>query len=551
MQQVLARILHRSYYEYTRQFLAHTGPAGMRFCAADWQGQRMAMRERIHLHDAALAATANDLLAVASRESMVQQWPTLFNHYEKLFDGGFNALALSFFDAVGRMLHRGATPTYLGLVPARLLISEPASDISRLAWRESETAEQLLSTVIFSGDIRGKGAVTKRLSTMFQLTGLMEQATNIELCLPVFYRNRHAYRVGRIVAQMRSMAFVSCFHHGTDGITLNALLFGEEALKNIFSFSRSYFLLHSPWPQPVIDFLRVLMPSKPEAQLYINLGYQFHGKELLLRTVEGQGKNLPELFTEAPGTRGLVMVVLTQRSSELVIKLIRDECKPPKNILPDEVRQKYEFIATHDRVGRMADAQRMDFLRLPRYAFSAETLQLLVRECAQSCMLTGEWLIVKGAYVERKLVPLNLFLQSATDRQIEKALIDFGDAIREMALSNIFAGDLLMKNFGVTAEGRVIFYDYDEVVPVTQCRFREMPIPKYHEQDYEAESWFPVADEDVFPEEWRKFLVPEGKWRIFFDAYHATLFSAAYWNKIKSRHESGEVIDLQPYEANL
>lgn len=550
MEEQIAHIIFNEYAQYRQQVEHYTALAAKRFIDADWQGQRLAVRSRIKLHDNCLTALHQQLANIDSTYWTRERWKATYDHYVKLLASKVDSLAISFFDAVGRLLYKGDAPTYLSSVAIEELVHTDTQLVST-AWQGEASLMQLLKATGFYDKIKAVEQKQLQLFSEFQQNHNVGNQGILQACTDLFYRNRHAYMVGRIVIETRSLPFILCFVHADDAIELNAVLFGEDALKNIFSFSRSYFLMHTQRPIVIVNFLRLLMPSKPEAQLYINLGYQFHGRELLLHTVEGQGKNLPELFTEAPGTRGLVMVVITQRSSEFVIKLIRDECKPPKNTLPEEVHQKYAFVAAQDRVGRLADAQRIDFLRLPRYAFPPALIDLIQAECSQSCALTAEWLVLRSVYVERKLVPLNIFLETNSGDQLYQALLDFGNAIREMAMSNIFAGDLLIKNFGVTPEGRVIFYDYDEIVPVTSCNFRVMPAPANHEQEYENESWLVVKDEDVFPEEWPKFLIAEGPQREFCKDQHADIFRASYWNAIKNMHERGEIVDIQPYAPNL
>jgi hypothetical protein len=68
-----------------------------------------------------------------------------------------------------------------------------------------------------------------------------------------------------------------------------------------------------------------------------------------------------------------------------------------------------------------------------------------------------------------------LFLREADPAAAESAIIDYGNALRDLAASNVFPGDLLLKNFGVTSHGRVIFYDYDELCLVSDCVFRDLP----------------------------------------------------------------------------
>ena len=132
--------------------------------------------------------------------------------------------------------------------------------------------------------------------------------------------------------------------------------------------------------------------------------------------------------------------------------------------------------------------------------------------------------------------------------EAERAILEYGTALRELAATNIFPGDLLTKNFGVSRAGRVIFYDYDEICLLTEVNFRDMPEPTSHEDEISAEPWFYVAPDDVFPEEFGRFLgIGPALMEVFLGA-HAELFTADYWRSVQARQRSGDVIAVLPYE---
>ena len=133
------------------------------------------------------------------------------------------------------------------------------------------------------------------------------------------------------------------------------------------------------------------------------------------------------------------------------------------------------------------------------------------------------------------MTPLNLYVRSATPEQAELAVIDYGQCIRDLAYTNIFAGDLLLKNFGVTRHNRVIFYDYDELCRVTDCRFRDVPQATTDEDEMRAESWFYVGENDVFPETFLKFLGFEGRLQEVFLEKHGEILEAGWWRALQER----------------
>ncbi|MGQ0430167.1 MAG: isocitrate dehydrogenase kinase/phosphatase-domain containing protein, partial [Gammaproteobacteria bacterium] len=207
-------------------------------------------------------------------------------------------------------------------------------------------------------------------------------------------------------------------------------------------------------------------------------------------------------------------------------------------------------VFKHDRAGRLVDAQEFRRIRLPRPRFAPEMLEELTGECAQNAQQDGEDLIVGHCYVERRMTPLNLFLRSATPEQAELAVVDYGQAIRDLAYTNIFAGDLLLKNFGVTRHSRVIFYDYDELCRVTDCRFRDLPQPQSMEDEMRDEPWFHVADNDVFPETFLQFLGFEGRLREVFLQKHGEILEAGWWRALQERLSAGDVVEVLPYHPH-
>jgi isocitrate dehydrogenase kinase/phosphatase len=162
----------------------------------------------------------------------------------------------------------------------------------------------------------------------------------------------------------------------------------------------------------------------------------------------------------------------------------------------------------------------------------------------------GEDLVVSHVYIERQLAPLNLFLRSATPVQAELAVMDYGQCIRDLAYTNIFAGDLLLKNFGVTRHNRVIFYDYDELCLVTDCRFREIPQSEHDEDEMRAETWFYVADNDVFPETFMNFLGFDAHLKHVFLESHGEILTADWWRGIQHRLLEGELLEVLPYHRH-
>jgi isocitrate dehydrogenase kinase/phosphatase len=131
---------------------------------------------------------------------------------------------------------------------------------------------------------------------------------------------------------------------------------------------------------------------------------------------------------------------------------------------------------------------------------------------------------------------------------MEHAVIEYGNAIKDLVAANIFPGDMLWKNFGVTRHGKVVFYDYDEIEYITDCNFRRVPAPRNEEEEMSGEVWYSVGRHDVFPETFGPFLLGNPAVREIFMKHHADLLEADFWHKHKQRIAAGDVLDVFPYD---
>jgi isocitrate dehydrogenase kinase/phosphatase len=343
------------------------------------------------------------------------------------------------------------------------------------------------------------------------------------------------------------MPLVLALVHGSDGIVVDAALVAEAEVSIVFSFTRSYFHADVARPAEAIEFLRSLMPVKPVSELYNALGHNKHGKTELYREVRRHLDRTDERFERAPGTRGLVMEVFTLPSFDVVFKVIRDSFPPPKQTTPEEVRRRYQLVFGHDRAGRLVEAHTFEGLSFPRARFSRRLLAELVESSSRAVRVEGDEVVIRHGYTERRVRPLDLYLREAEDEAALHAALDYGQTIRDLAATGIFPGDLLLKNFGVTRHGRVVFYDYDELRLLAECDFRRLPAPRHEEDEWSAEPWFFVGSNDVFPEELGRFVPFDGSTRDAFLSVHGALYTPAFWQDIQRRNAAGEMVDIFPY----
>jgi isocitrate dehydrogenase kinase/phosphatase len=368
-----------------------------------------------------------------------------------------------------------------------------------------------------------------------------------EVLRPLFFRGRHAYIVGRLGTGAAPLPLVLALVSTAAGIALDAVLTVEDEVSIVFSFARSYFFVETDRPREVVAFLRSIMPRKPVSELYTSIGYHKHGKTELYRALLRRLESSDDRFEVAPGERGLVMLVFTLPSWDVVFKVIRDVAGPPKRTTRRDVLDRYRLVFTRDRVGRLVDAQEFEHLTFERRRFAPELLDELTRHAAGSVMAAGDTVEIAHLFTERRLTPLNIFLRQAPPEAARQAVIDLGNAIKELAAANIFPGDLLLKNFGVTRHGRVVFYDYDELCLLETCTFREMPRSRDTDDDLADEPWFSVGDNDIFPEELRRFLGLAPELRTVFEEHHGDLFGVGFWRRAQERCRAGDLLDLTSY----
>lgn len=386
-------------------------------------------------------------------------------------------------------------------------------------------------------------AIEKRVLSRYQ----PDRYARVEVLRSIFYRNKAAYIVGRAVIAGALIPFVVPVLHGRNGLFADAFIDDPDDVSVLFSFTRSYFLVESDIPSELVRFLQSIIPQKNISELYNSIGFNKHGKTEWYRDFSRHLARSEDLFVQAPGIRGMVMAVFTLPSFNFVFKLIKDRFEPPKSMTREEVKAKYRLVSQHDRVGRMADTHEFVDFRFPRHRFCPQLLSELQRDCPSLLELSEDEVLIRHLYTERRMTPLNIFLESASAEQAEQAVAEYGNAIRQLAAANIFPGDMLLKNFGVTRHGRVVFYDYDEITFLTDCRFRHIPRARNDEDEYAADAWFSVGPNDVFPEEFVRFLIGRSDIRELFTRKHSELFDAEFWKGLQQRIREGEIVTVFPY----
>ncbi|MCH7882143.1 MAG: bifunctional isocitrate dehydrogenase kinase/phosphatase, partial [Proteobacteria bacterium] len=370
----------------------------------------------------------------------------------------------------------------------------------------------------------------------------------------VFYRNKAAYIVGKCINSDQEIPFaIPVLNDEQGSLYVDALILGSRRLSGLFEFSYVYFMVDHPVPSSIVTFLRELMPSRSKVDLYSAIGLHKQGKTDFYRDFLHHLKYSEDELIFAPGIKGMVMAVFTLPSYPYVFKVIRDYFPPPKKITRQQVQNKYQLVKQHDRVGRMSDILEYSHVALPRARFAQDLLDELCDTCASSISEEGDYIVIKHLYIERRMTPLNIAVLRADDKYLDRLMRGYGQAIKELAGANIFPGDLLLKNFGVTGQGqgRVVFYDYDEICYLTECNFRKIPAPRYLEDEMAAEPWFSIDARDIFPEQFATFLFVEERTRKAFLKYHGDLLDADFWIQKQENIRAGIYEDVFPYPQKI
>lgn len=576
----IAKAMRDGFNRHYQLFRAESARAKHRFETADWHGQQRAQRERIEFYD----LRVNEAVARLEKEFKAGEQPMDVWHQVKLHFIGLLVdhhqpeLAETFFNSVTtKILHR----TYFqnDFIFVRPAISteyiEPRDAPTYRAYypeRETlaDTVERMLEDYALQGGYANRRRDADRVAAA--ILGRFHQIKlranfQMQVLSRLFYRNKGAYVVGKIINGFVELPFSLPILHDSEGkFYIDAVLFGEEDLQMLFSFARAYFMVDMEVPSAYVQFLRSLMPKKPRAEIYNALGLAKQGKTLFYRDFLYHLNYSTDKFRIAPGIKGMVMLVFDLPSFPYVFKVIKDFYPPQKDTTREQIKSKYMLVKQHDRVGRMADTLEYSDVGFPLDRFEPELIEE-IRRFAPSQLEIGDRdgngemeVVVKHVYIERRMIPLNIYLQEAFDqmeqpehakrasKQLEHAVVEYGNAIKDMVAANIFPGDMLFKNFGVTRGGKVVFYDYDEIEYLTDCNFRKVPTPRNEEDEMSGEVWYSVGPKDVFPETFEPFLLGNASVREAFMSHHADLLDAAFWQSHKQRIQAGQMLDVFPYD---
>ncbi len=563
----IAQAMLDGFDRHYQLFREASADAKRRFEAADWHGQQRAQRERIEFYDLRVDEGAERLQREFQASELPKDvWQQVKLHYIGLLIGHHQPeLAETFFNSVTtKILHRSYFHNdFIFVRPAvsteYIENDEPASLPTYRAYYPTkasmrETWLRIVSNFQLQREFEDLGRdVDSVLVAVAEELGEYRMRANfqVQVLSSLFYRNKGAYLVGKIINGFNETPFALPILHGeNERLVIDTALFGEDDLLLLFSFARAYFMVTMEVPSAYVQFLRSMMPRKPRSELYNALGLAKQGKNSFYRDFLYHLKHSSDRFRIAPGIKGMVMLVFDLPSFPYVFKVIKDFYPAQKETTRELIKSKYLLVKQHDRVGRMADTLEYSNVAFPRERFEDELVAELKHFCPSLLEDDGDALVIHHVYMERRMIPLNIYLQEASLAQIEAAVIEYGNAIKDLVRANIFPGDMLWKNFGVTRHGKVVFYDYDEIEYLTNCVFRKVPEPRNEEEEMSGEVWYRVGPKDVFPETFGPFLLGNPAVRSVFMKHHADLLDASFWQGHKERILAGFVHDVFPYEAH-
>ncbi len=557
----IARAILEGFDDYREHFRQITDGARARFEQAHWQEAQRASAARIALYEEKVAETAQRLPQAFDAQVLldVQAWPLVKSAYialinlrfdDELAETWFNSIFCNLFshDCIsdGTMFVHTTRPSLRG--QERAVQTRTYRPHGKL----DEMLAQLFADYAFDVPYADPAGDLQRMEAQLRASlpdwVCKDPALTVELFSSVLYRNKGAYLVGRLYTRDEQWPLViPLLNREGLGIQADVLITDEAEVSIIFSFTRTYFMVDVAIPAEFVGFLKRILPGKHVAELYTSIGFYKHGKSEFYRALIGHLATTDDRFVMAPGVRGMVMSVFTLTGFNTVFKIIKDRFSPSKNVDHATVIEKYRLVKSVDRVGRMADTQEFSDFRFPLSKFEPECLAELLEVAPSTVEVQGDTVLVRHCWTERRMIPLNLYLENASEAQVLHALEDYGLAIKQLAAANIFPGDMLLKNFGVTRHGRVVFYDYDEISFLTEVNFRHIPPPRYPEDEMSAEPWYSVGPHDVFPEEFPRFLFVDLAQRRLFAKLHGDLYDADYWKSLQSAIREGKVIDVFPY----
>ncbi len=556
----VAKIILEGFESYIQSFHELTSYAPLYFKQKEWTALQQIHKRRLRLYKDQVNASLLLLIETFSeKEKTSQFWKETKNYYTRIITvRNDKELAETFFNSVIRKLNKGIKG-----IDEQFMFVREGYDTCELhpnenlyhSYPSKLGLQKIIHNIINEFDF-GVPYLNKEKDIQFLVYAVRDiiltrysttEDTITQVLKSVFYRNKAAYLIGRTKVGNKWMPFIIPFLNGPNGIYVDTLIFDPATMSSLFGFTRSYFMVETKIPSQMIAFLNSVITQKKIHELYNSIGFNKHGKTEFYRDFLNHLESSSELFVEAEGIKGMVMEVFTLPSYNIVFKIIKDYFEPPKNMTRQEVRNKYKMVGLLDRVGRIADTHEFENFHFPLARIHPDLLVALKNNVNSLIKISDNELIIKHLYTERRMTPLNIYLEYCSYEEAKQAVEEYGNAILQLAQANIFPGDMMTKNFGVTRQKRVIFYDYDEIEYLTDMNFRKKPVAETYEQIYASSPWYDIAPNDVFPEDFKRFMIGREDVKDHFLDFHKELFDPLFWKNIQEKIRKGEMLHAFPY----
>ncbi len=569
---IIAKIIFGGFKKYLSEFLIITRRSKVRFERKEWQDIRKDAVERLNLYEKILTEISdriNDFLI--NKECDSSTWIIVKGQYADLIKNYCNRnIAETFFNSLSRKrfgfvgINRDLEFFHLKAIEQQ----EPCGPLIFNTYYPQQSTKELIKRIIddhrfdseFEDLSRDLEYAANELNLFLWPIARNEKTYSIDVLKSIFYRNKVAYIIGRIVIDSRTIPLIIPLYNGEDGIYIDSVLFDEADANNIFGFAYSYFNVDVDLPNQLIHFLNSILPQKPLSDLFNSVGFNKHGKTEFYRDLHRFVHISKEKFEYAPGKEGAVMLVFTLPNYNHVFKVIKD--KPcfvrsshmtDKTITKSQVMERYDFVCKRDRVGRLVDTQEFENLKFRKKRFSDELLNDCLKIANDAVKINNDYVIINHLYLQRKVIPLPIYFHRETNMGlIRQVIIDYGYFIKDLAATGLFPADLFNTwNYGVSEGNRVVLYDYDDIIPLESSNFKLKPVPKNDYEEHSLEEDWIIADQnDFFLDEVNRYIgIPEPLKGIF-NSVHSDLFTVKFWTNIKSKVMKGEVIDIIPYDRS-
>ena len=557
--QILSDWIQQVFDGFYRDFCAIPAKAKAAFEASAFQQSLQNSHDRLTLYGERMHALARTLAAeYPDAIAAPELWDRLEQHYTAAVAGRYEAdLALAFLHSVRRAVFMDNwTPV------------DYAVDIKTQSSRDSEVMlsravdavdagliQEMLAIPSFDIPFRDAAGDSERaadkVDRALRTRGLADRIAAVDVIRGGFFRNRGVYVVGRIRLHGGSVVpLILALLHDEVGIYIDAVLTDEPEAHNLFSTTRANFIVTNDHYHELAEFLHQIMPKRPLGLHYSSLGFNHFGKVAVMDELTAELADDDAVFDTAVGFPGTVAIGFQVPGSVYNLKVIRDH--PTENYKwgdfagVESVLEKYRRVHDINRTGSMLDNAIYYNVTLPKSHFASGLLSELVEDASNAVSLRGTTVFFQHLIVQRKMIPLPVFLEQAPREDCERAVISLGQCIKNNMAANIFNRDLDGRNYGVGSHIRVYLFDYDALETFTDVKIRSNQDRFDGEED--VPGWF-FEDGVVFlPEEIESGLrIADRDLRRLFRSVHGDLLEVEYWQHIQDELRHGNVPQIQVY----